>query len=742
MQTKISRYIRSFSTVVLGAGLVLAVTIAVGNLHQNEDLSMALLAGRDVLEGNLAKPDQWSFTTDGKIWVNQGWLSGLVFYLSYARMHEAGPVLIKAILLAACIGILYRRCRDLSVPRHVAILSVTLATLSVAPLQSIRAENFGVFYFVILSWLLARAPNPGMWRHAGSVAIIALWANSHGTFLVGFALIAAKAGMQFFRSLLLPKLSESAIAADGLSEIGAGKRGRAFSGTAQGTADAVARESPSSEAYKLDSLKWMLVLLLCVPVMALANPYGPANLYMPFRQTGAEVWTNAVELWQPLIKLDPNHGMVLYMGEASLLYLFLAILFLVLCVLGLVVSGPRESMIRLLKGSCPRDGCGDLLMEVTIAVGMILLALRFGRTVVFAGLALVPTLGFLIRDLSQRAQSYLEQRFGERASSATSLGLLASSLALFGSAAWFFFSSTVPPYLPNNPLFERASPVERAFGTSAKLKDLTQFVKDNPVRGRVYADLLLSDLLLLHVPGLQVFMDLRAQSMYSDATGRAYLTVAHVDPANRSSVQRALDTLDRHSVSAVIVPTDSEYWLPLIHVLLTGKAWLPVYVDTSGFVFVRADSPLLGSFRQTGRVTGLRYRRERARLLTEAYLMGSTGRGIRPEVIQELKDVSEREPCGLAYQTIARSAQRSNGCLGEGDRLYFEGEIARLRAVDFIRPGGYEAILGSMLTILKILDANARSCGSGEEALVKAEGLQLLSVMDRVRGLYQPWPSN
>jgi len=122
--------------------------------------------------------------------------------------------------------------------------------------------------------------------------------------------------------------------------------------------------------------------------------------------------------------------------------------------------------------------------------------------------------------------------------------------------------------------------------------------------------------------------------------------------------------------------------------------------------------------------------------------MSSTGRGIKHEVIQELKGVSEKEPCGLAYQIIARSAQRNHGCLGDGDRLYFEGEMARLRTVDFMRPGGYESILGSMLAILKILDANAHACRAGDKALVKAEGLQLLRVMDRVRGLYQPWPSN
>ena len=480
MQTKISRYIRALSMVVLAAGLVLAVTVAVGNLHQNEDLIMALLAGRDVLEGNLAKPDQWSFTTDGKIWVNQGWLSGLVFYVSYARMQEAGPLLIKAILLAACLALVYRRCKDLTVPRYVAILSVALGTLSVAPLQSIRAENFGVFYFTILSCLLARAPNPGIWRHVGSVAVMALWANSHGTFLIGFALIAARATMQFFRFLLAPRLNRASMAVEGPFERRAGSRGEGFSATTGGTPDTVPGEMPSSEAYKLDSLKWMLALLLCVPVMALANPYGSANLFMPFRQTGAELWTNTVDLWQPLIKLDPNHGMVLYMGEASLLYLLLAVLFLVLCVLVSIMRGPRASMVRLLKGACPPGGRGDLLMEVTIALGMILLSLRFGRTAVFAGLALVPTLGFLLSDLSQRAQGYLERRFGERASRATPLGLLALSLALFGAATWFFVASTLPPYLPNNPLFERASPIEKAFGTSAKLKDLVQFVKDNP----------------------------------------------------------------------------------------------------------------------------------------------------------------------------------------------------------------------------------------------------------------------
>ena len=39
----------------------------------NGDLFVALAGGRDVVEGRLGQPDDWSFHTEGRVWHNQNW---------------------------------------------------------------------------------------------------------------------------------------------------------------------------------------------------------------------------------------------------------------------------------------------------------------------------------------------------------------------------------------------------------------------------------------------------------------------------------------------------------------------------------------------------------------------------------------------------------------------------------------------------------------------------------------------
>ncbi|MBM3303430.1 MAG: hypothetical protein FJY85_26220, partial [Deltaproteobacteria bacterium] len=195
------------------------------------------------------------------------------------------------------------------------------------------------------------------------------------------------------------------------------------------------------------------------------------------------------------------------------------------------------------------------------------------------------------------------------------------------------------------------------------------------------------------------------------------------------------------AVSLVVLPTDNEYWLALIETLLDSKAWLPLYVDTSGFVFVKSESDLLKEFRETGRVGHLWYPGERARLLTLAYLTLSSQGKIDTEVVQNLMKEAIEQPASLIYQVIARSSRGDDGCLIREAKSYLLGEFNRLTDVGFRRPDGYDSILGSMLEILKILHADALTCAAPKEEQVYQSKIgQLQLIMEQVRKRYSPWP--
>ncbi len=132
----------SLTRLLLAAGLVISMLIAWGMRFLNEDLYVALCSGRDTLHGLLGTPNQWSFNTGDEVWVDQAWLSHLTYYLSYLAMGDAGPVLLKGLLLGSCLWMLYGHCRRSGCSPEACLIALTLATLSLAPFAQVRAENF------------------------------------------------------------------------------------------------------------------------------------------------------------------------------------------------------------------------------------------------------------------------------------------------------------------------------------------------------------------------------------------------------------------------------------------------------------------------------------------------------------------------------------------------------------------------------------------------------------------------
>lgn len=147
----------------------------------NEDLFVALCSGRNTMAGLLTKPDQWSFTMPGKIWVDQSWLTHLIYYLSYSMMDDLGPVLLKALLLTLCLMVLYLQCRGRGAGMEATVTALIISTLALAPFLQIRAENFGLLYFLLFAGFLSAPASWGRWRQAACLAILAVWCNSHGT---------------------------------------------------------------------------------------------------------------------------------------------------------------------------------------------------------------------------------------------------------------------------------------------------------------------------------------------------------------------------------------------------------------------------------------------------------------------------------------------------------------------------------------------------------------------------------
>jgi hypothetical protein len=678
---------------VLGACLVLAAGMALCTWSLNEDLFMALAAGRDVVQGWMGKPDRWSFTTGGAVWINQGWLSGYLFYVAFQEFGEWGPILIKGMILAGILVPLFLRCGRLRASPEASLLALTAGTLAVAPHMAIRAENFAVLWFVLLSTILTAPERRGAMRYVLALGIVALWANCHGSFLIGFGLIALKT----MRMAL----------ATWVESLPASRSDDSASGEAGGAATH-ATTAASPKFPRREPLWWFLTWLLTFPIMAWANPFGPVNLMLPFRQVGSELWTEEVFFWSPLVKLESTGEWSLYLGGNSIPFL---------CFLGLVVLlafgswAMRSNGAARLKDWLSRSepDQGDLATEVAIAVCMTVLTIRYGRTIVFTVPALTPLCALLMQTFGEG----MSRRIAESEDLHRAGGLLAilAALGLFGMMVWLFLVQVAIPFLPGNPVAPSASLGKTLLGPLAtETAGLTAFLERNRIRLRMLATWQTANAVLLEVPGTQVFLDLRAQSIYSDAIKRDYNAMVRADPQNPASATKALALLDYYGVSAVAFQKSLAETLDFPNILADSRKWVPLYVDSYGVFLVRTESPLLKRFRQTGRLDNLWYPDRQSRLLSECQLRLALWGTVPPDRLAELKKVAAEHPAEIMYRTIALADRLPDGCLSRDARAFLSAELTRLSGESFLRADGVQSILGSLWEILIVMERDQEMC--------------------------------
>lgn len=149
---------------------------------------MSLAGGRDVVQGRLGAPDDWAFTTGGRVWINQNWLSHLVMYSSWRAGGETGLLTLKAALLALMAGLLFLDARRRS---GQGVVAAPIAAGLVA----------ACFHFVLLRpnlFTLTLVPLALLLLHAAferrrliwwAVPLLALWSNLHGGFVLGLAMV-------------------------------------------------------------------------------------------------------------------------------------------------------------------------------------------------------------------------------------------------------------------------------------------------------------------------------------------------------------------------------------------------------------------------------------------------------------------------------------------------------------------------------------------------------------------------
>ena len=138
--------------------------------------------------GQVPHSDPFSFTMRGAPWVAHEWLAELVLAGAYAAFHWTGVIALSATAIAAAYWLLARFLEEkLRMPA--VLLGLAASFLLAAPHLLARPHVFTMP--ILVAWMIA-LERAGTRRQPPPLALLALmvlWANLHGSFVLGLALI-------------------------------------------------------------------------------------------------------------------------------------------------------------------------------------------------------------------------------------------------------------------------------------------------------------------------------------------------------------------------------------------------------------------------------------------------------------------------------------------------------------------------------------------------------------------------
>ncbi len=167
------------------AVLVFAAVMWPAALLNDSDTWWHLSAGDWIVaHGSVPHADPFSWTFTGKPWVAHEWLSEVLMSRAFAVAGWPGVMLLTAVAAASGVFLLARE-----VARHLTGLSLWLLVLGAAALfgPHLLARPHILVVPVMVAWFaaLTRSRTPS-WA---ALPLMVLWANMHGSFIAGIALI-------------------------------------------------------------------------------------------------------------------------------------------------------------------------------------------------------------------------------------------------------------------------------------------------------------------------------------------------------------------------------------------------------------------------------------------------------------------------------------------------------------------------------------------------------------------------
>ena len=154
-------------------------------LNTDGDLGRHITIGNYILEnGKIPTSDIFSHTMTGERLVPHEWLAQLIFGGLHRLAGLGGIVVLTAFIISITFTLVYRLTINRNINRIIAFLVVLLAAFASSLHWLTRPHIFTFLFAVIWVGMLERKTTK-LWL---CPLVMMLWANTHGAFIVGFAI--------------------------------------------------------------------------------------------------------------------------------------------------------------------------------------------------------------------------------------------------------------------------------------------------------------------------------------------------------------------------------------------------------------------------------------------------------------------------------------------------------------------------------------------------------------------------
>lgn len=605
--------------VLLGPLLLFAAGSVFGMLevHSSTDTWIGLAAGRQILEQTrflnlretFPKMDTFSFTFEGQPFFNQNWLTHVYFWLLYDGFGRSAVIIGTWALCVAIFTFVLLATRVRSGSWLAATLAASLVAIATRDWVSPRPATMQFFCLATLWFLLSvllRVPEGGAdqrthsprtdagaagppapsettrggraehtqgdrrwWAILALLPLLVVWSNAHGSFLFGYGLVG------LFGACWLVA--------------------RAF--------ELIRRRRGLATITDAQALVVGLLTVLAAGLTIMQGPFGLENFTHQFKVTTSPKFREVGEWHPPDLSAHPPYRAgqlllferipvilrVLLTGQLGLDQAFppvgrfwwalraVVICFVVALLLRLAgrFFGAPPGPPPLGRGRYPLQALLVDVAAVAIGLYMAFFARRFAPILyILATPALVVWLLLLCGRLSSG--------WRVRVRDVLVVASWPAALAMAGLTWRQAYADLVEPFRGRSG-FDLLARVTRLDGSSREVFD---FLTRNELRVKLLTEWTQAGVVMFHVPSAQVFMDGRAQQVYSEEHYVQYSKDWWHSPAEGP---QALARLTELGTDTVLLRAREH---AVMHrTLVQSGRWLPVLYGEVGWrLYMRADS--------------------------------------------------------------------------------------------------------------------------------------------------------